>query len=49
MRPAPILEMARAYGLRPPLWLLMFVQKIALIEKIFPKKKFADISLLFMC
>ena len=35
MRPAPILEMAHAYGLRPPLWLLMFVQKIAVIEKIF--------------
>ena len=34
MGPTPILEMARAYGLRPRLWLLV-VNKIILITKIF--------------
>ena len=30
MGPTPILEMARAYGLRPRLWLLMHLSKLGL-------------------
>ena len=34
MGPTPILEMARAYGLRPRLWLLTTPQLVAKCEKI---------------
>ena len=42
MGPTPILEMASAYGLRPPLWLLATVNGLSTIAQKKPRECFKD-------
>ena len=45
MGPTPILEMARAYGLRPRLWLLLAINNLKIF---FPQAEIYDVNIFFI-